>query len=352
MLSSSVTYCLKIIHMPIDLSQYLVIGISSRALFDLTFENSIFESQGLEAYCKYQLEHEDDILKPGTGFPLAKAILRLNALTPNKRKAEVIIMSRNNADSSLRIFNSIRHYELDISRAALTSGASLAPYLHAFDVDLFLSASESEVQVAIDAGVAAALIYDAPKDFSESIDQIRIAFDGDAVLFSEESEQIYQEHGLDIFLKHEQENAKKPLAEGPFAKLLRTISYLQSEVDLDPSPIRTALVTARNSPAHERVIRTLRAWGVRIDEAFFMGGVSKDKVLKAFGAHIFFDDQHTHCDLASKVVPSARVPYRTREVNKTLKLSTEDNQEHSVTIIAALPEETANSEVATTLDEI
>jgi 5'-nucleotidase len=299
--------------MAYDLSQYLVIAISSRALFDLTFENEIFEKEGLEAYCKYQLENEDKPLKPGAGFPIVQAILKLNQVS--KRKAEVVIMSRNNADTSLRIFNSAEKYNLDISRAVFTSGNSIVPYLNPFNVDLFLSASEEDVQEAINQGIAAGFIYSSQNVYDNEIDEIRIAFDGDAVLFSEESEEIYQNQGLDAFLKHEKRNAKKILPEGPFAKLLKTISYLQYDTKLDKTPIRTALVTARNSPAHERVIRTLREWNVRVDEAFFLGGVSKAEVLRAFGAHIFFDDQDAHLAPASKFIPVARVPIK-RLINK------------------------------------
>lgn len=299
--------------MPVDLTQSLVIGISSRALFNLEKEDRIFREEGLEAYNRYQIEHEEDVLPPGAGFPLVQAILQLNTLVSERRQAEVVIMSQNNANTSLRIFNSIRHHNLDISRAALTSGAPLAPYLRAFDVDLFLSATELDVQKAIDAGIAAALIYEPPQNFNPLTDQLRIAFDGDAVLFNDEAEKIYQNFGLEAFVAHEATYASQPLPEGPFAKLLKTLSYLQSGLQIEPSPLRTALVTARSSPAHERVIRTLRAWGVRIDEAFFMGGVSKTEILKAFGAHIFFDDQDAHLRGASQVVPSARVPYPSQQ---------------------------------------
>jgi 5'-nucleotidase len=293
----------------------LVVGISSRALFDLEEENNIYEVQGVEAYSRFQIEHENDILKPGTGFALIKALLKLNDPVSGERKTEIIVMSRNSADTSLRIFNSIKHYGLDISRAALAGGASLAPYLSAFKTDLFLSAKESDVQEAIDAGIAAAIIYthNLPLEETKEINQIRIAFDGDAVLFSGESEKIYKEQGIEAFQENERKNAGNPLPEGPFAKLLKTISAIQKGYDKDSSPIRTALVTARNAPAHERVIRTLRAWDVRIDEAFFLGGMSKKDVLKAFGAHIFFDDQAIHTDPASEVVPSARVPYKTEK---------------------------------------
>lgn len=298
--------------MPFDLSRYLVIGVSSRALFDLAKEDQIFLNEGLQAYSKYQTDHENDVLPPGAAFPLVSAILALNDIVPGKRKAEVVIMSRNNGDTSLRIWNSIKAYDLDISRAALTGGAPLAPYLSAYKVDLFLSVHESDVQAAIDAGFAAGVVYAPPADMGAKTDQIRIAFDGDAVLFSDDSERIYQEQGLEAFLAHEAANAMKPLPEGPFAKLLKSLSAIQNDRELKTSPIRIALVTARNAPAHERALRTLRAWNVRIDEAHFLGGVPKSEVLKAFGAHIFFDDQHGHVEPASKLVPSARVPYRTR----------------------------------------
>ncbi len=298
--------------MAISMKDYLVIGVSSRALFDLNDENEIYEQQGLDAYSTYQIAHENDILRPGSGFALVKALLNLNEIA-QERMVEVIIMSHNSADTSLRIFNSISHYGLDISRAALGGGASISPYLEAFGVDLFLSADEEDVQEAIDSGVAAGQIYTNivhDCDSASEIKQIRIAFDGDAVLFSDESEQIFQTQGLDAFVENERKNANKELPEGPFAKFLKTISALQSRFTTSVSPIRTALVTARNAPAHERVIRTLRAWNVRIDEAFFLGGMSKRDVLKAFAPHIFFDDQAVHADPASQVVPSAKVPYK------------------------------------------
>lgn len=297
--------------MPLNLDEKLVIGVSSRALFDLETENRIFEDKGLEAYSQYQIEHEKDILKPGTAFPLIKALQQLN--TDGRYLTEIIIMSKNSADTSLRIFNSIEHYNLDISRAALVGGVSISPYLGAFRTDLFLSANEDDVQEAINANIASGIICDHsqfPINPEEDINQIRIAFDGDAVIFSDESERIYQEKGLQAFAEHEHKNAQKPLPEGPFAKLLKTISIIQQEFPEGHAPIRTALVTARNAPAHERVVRTLRAWNVRIDEAFFLGGIEKSEVLKAFGANIFFDDQAVHTDPASKMVPSARVPYK------------------------------------------
>ncbi len=304
--------------MAYDLSNKLVIGVSSRALFDLTEENEIFERDGVDAYCRYQVEHENDLLKPGNGFPLIRSLLAINKLPGFEGRVEVIIMSHNSPDTSLRVFHAVEHYGLEISRAVLASGAPLTPYLEAFHTDLYLSADEEDVQSAIDCGIAAGIIccdtISAPSgtDEGSGISQIRIAFDGDAVLFSDESEMIFKEQGLEAFEENERRMAANPMEAGPFAKFLKTISDLQRELPQGSSPIRTALVTARSAPAHERVIRTLRAWDVRIDEAFFLGGVTKRDVLKAFGAHIFFDDQEVHTAPASEVVPSARVPYKNK----------------------------------------
>lgn len=301
--------------MSYQLSNKMVIGVSSRALFDLTIENDIFEREGVEAYCKYQIEHENEILKPGPGFGLVQALLRLNEYSQSKDLIEVIIMSRNSPDTSLRVFNAIKYYGLNITRAVLVSGASLAPYLAAFHTDLFLSAYGDDVQCAIDCGIAAGMICteNVPRlgmnDICGESRQIRIAFDGDAVLFTDESERIYQEKGLDAFEENESQNAKKPLEEGPFAHFLWKLSDLQKTWGVENCPIRTALVTSRCAPAHERVIRTLRAWNVRVDEAFFLGGVEKKDVLAAFGAQIFFDDQQIHTLSASQAVPAALVPY-------------------------------------------
>lgn len=315
--------------MAYELKDKMVIGISSRALFDLSVENEIFETQGVEAYCRYQIEHEQDILKPGPGFALVRALLRLNELREDKDFVEVIIMSRNSPDTSLRVFNAIRYYGLHITRAALVSGAALAPYLTAFRTDLFLSAYEDDVQYAIDNNIAAGMIY-TETEAGENVTpmsihqegypgQIRIAFDGDAVLFSDEAERVYQSMGLREFERSEWEKAATPLKEGPFASFLQKLSKIQKELGTEDCPIRTALVTARSAPAHERVIRTLRSWDVRVDEAFFLGGVEKKDFLKAFGAQIFFDDQSIHARNAASVVPSAKVPWPTVKQKEEIK---------------------------------
>lgn len=310
--------------MAYQLDNKMVIGVSSRALFDLTVENGIFEAQGVDAYCKYQIEHETDVLKPGPGFELIRSLLELNNYSEEGELVEVIIMSHNSPDTSLRVFNSIKHYGLDITRAVLVSGASLAPYLAAFHTDLFLSANPADVQCAIDNGIAAGIICTeniSASKYAQNVllrgiredklsdSPIRIAFDGDAVLFTDESERIYQEKGLIAFEENEEKNARNPLDEGPFANFLKKLSQIQKRLGDKGSLIRTALVTSRCAPAHERVIRTLRIWNVKVDEVFFLGGVEKKDVLKAFGAQIFFDDQQIHTISASKEVPSALVPY-------------------------------------------
>ncbi len=292
--------------MAYDLSDKLVVAISSRALFDLEHENQIFENNGIEAYTRYQIEHENTVLPKGTAFPLVEALLSLNEKF-EEPIVEVIILSSNSPETGLRVFNSISEYGLDIVRAAFTGGEAKHPYLEAFNIDLFLSRNEKEVQDAIDQGVAAALVYDAPRDYHPNQKEIRIAFDADAVVFSDESELIYKQEGLEAFYENENVNAENAMNEGPFAKLLKTLSKIKEK---DDSLLKIAIVTARNSPAHKRVILTLRKWGCKIDEMFFLGGVAKDKVLKAFNAHIFFDDQDYHVGPASQLIPSGRVPYK------------------------------------------
>lgn len=296
--------------MSYNLSNKLVVAISSRALFELESENKIFEEEGLDAYYKYQLENEATPLEKGTAYRLVENLLKINKhFSTEEKQVEVIILSKNNAATSLRITNAITSYNLPIERSGWTSGEDLSKYLKAFKVDLFLSASENDVVNAIASGVAAAKILPSSKDVNNAQnEQVRIAFDGDAVLFSEESELIYKQHGIEAFVEHEKANKDNPMTYGPFAKLLLTLSAIQDKFkNTQTSPIRTALVTARSAPTHERVIKTLNVWDVRIDEAFFLGGSEKYEILQAFGADIFFDDQDVHLSLSASVVPSAKV---------------------------------------------
>jgi len=297
--------------MAVDLSNILVIGVSTRSLFNLEKENELFEKEGVEAFRKYQLEHEDETLEPGTAFYLIKNLLKLNKVT-DKQVVEVVVMSRNSPETGVRVLNSLVHYGLDITRLAFSGGQPLSPYIQAYSVDLFLSKDHTDVQQIIDSKLcAAAIIYAPPTVQLEDDAKVKIAFDADAVLFSDESEQRYKREGLDAFQQFESENVNIPLEEGPFAVLLKKLSTLQHALPhgIEDSPLRLAIVTARSAPAHMRVIKTLRHWGVYVNETYFLGGLAKDKVLEAFGAHIFFDDQDYHLESASKVVPSGKVPY-------------------------------------------
>ncbi|WP_020157361.1 5'-nucleotidase [Methylobacter marinus] len=288
--------------------QKLVVAVSSRALFNLDDSHAIFQTQGKEAFCRYQIEHEDEVLAPGYGFSLVQKFLAINERCVDEPLVEIVLVSQNSADTGLRVFNSIIHYGLDITRAAFTSGMSPYNYISAFGAQLFLSANADDVTQALDAGFAAATIL-CGSSLTNPSSQLRIAFDGDSVLFSNESERIYQQQGLQVFAENERNEAKTPLPGGPFKDFLAALHYIQTQFDPQSSPIRTALVTARSAPAHERVVRTLRAWGVRIDEALFLGGMAKGPFLKAFGADIFFDDQKKHCESAAQHVAAAHVPH-------------------------------------------
>lgn len=286
----------------------LVVAVSSRALFDLGESHRVFEERGMAEYARYQRELENVVLEPGHAFSLVRKLLALNAHRDLHPGVEIILLSRNSADTGLRIFNSIEHYGLDIERAVFTNGERPFRYLASFNADLYLSANGEDVRKALQAGLAAATIL--PHAQHEKHDeQLRIAFDGDAVLFSDEAERVFQEQGLEAFSKSEREAAETPLSGGPFMSFLLALHQIQSAYPVEDNPIRTALVTARSAPAHKRVILTLRHWGIRIDEALFLGGKPKGQFLKAFGADIFFDDQHVHCESARDHVSTGHVPH-------------------------------------------
>jgi len=287
----------------------LVVAISSRALFDLGESHALFEREGVDAFARYQIAREDELLAPGIAFPLVQKLLRLNRAPPEAPHVEVILLSRNSADTGLRIFNSIEHYGLDIVRAAFTRGESTLPYINAFGADLFLSANPDSVAQALASGIAAATILPSKTPQRQS-DQLRIAFDGDAVLFDDEAERISEAGGIDAFHRNETERVREPLSGGPFRGFLDALHRLQAAFPSEDAPIRTALVTARSAPAHKRVILTLRQWDVRIDEALFLGGRSKGPFLQAFGADIFFDDSAHNVESARQHVATGHVPRR------------------------------------------
>lgn len=288
----------------------LTIAVTSRALFDLEESHRLYEREGIDAYSLYQRRHEDDVLTPGIAFEVVRKLLALNlGAPPETPRVEVILLSRNSADTGLRIFNSIQHHGLGIVRAVFTSGEPTWPYVRPFEANLFLSANPESVRRSLEHGIAAATILPARAP-EQRHDQLRIAFDGDAVLFGDEGERISREQGVEAFGRHERERAREPLSGGPFKGFLSALHALQAAFPPgERSPIRTALVTARSAPAHERVIRTLREWGVRLDEALFLGGRHKGPFLDAFGADIFFDDSQHNIDSASRHVATGHVPH-------------------------------------------
>ena len=330
--------------MPLDLSDTLVIGISATALFDLKEADDVFRKElkkskemAMKKYRQYMLEREDEPLEDGTGMPLVKALLGLNKHLTNDKEPpliEVVVMSRNSPETGIRVFNNIRKRDLKISRHSFTGGESVVDYLEAFYVDLFLTTNLKDAQRVIDSGICAVAIVKEPPANMDKIPegQVRIAFDGDAVLFDESSEIVYKEEGMREFHRTEDEKQNVPMREGPYASFLKKLSALQDRLPftVEYSPVRIAIVTARNAPAEMRVIKTLRNWGVYVDEIFFLGGLDKSRVLKAFKPHIFFDDQEQYVEPASHVVPSGKVPHKSNSpLNKTPSLFDINNKQET-----------------------
>ncbi len=310
--------------MAFNLENTLVIGISATALFDLTKEDKLFKDEykkhpdsAIDIYRKHMLESENISLNEGIGFPFIKSLLNLNRYQKKDEAplVEVVVMSRNSPDTGVRVLNTIRELNLNITRSAFTAGESNADYLEAFDVDLFLTTNEEDAQKVIDNRVCASAVLSTPPEYKCDIpdEQVRIAFDGDAVIFDESSELVYKEDGLAAFHKMEEKSQNIPMNEGPFASFLKKLACLQERLPMkmEFSPVRIAIVTARSAPSDLRVIKTLRHWGVYVDEAFFLGGIEKSKILQSFKAHIFFDDQDAHLKHSSLVVPSGKVLYPT-----------------------------------------
>lgn len=314
--------------MPISLKDTLVIGVTSTALFDLSEPDRIYkearekmgDDEAIQKYRESMFKTENDPLEAGTGYPVVKALLELNKLGNNPMSpfVQIVVMSRNSPETGMRVLNNIRKFELDIPRTVFTGGETVTDYLEAYDVDLFLTTNAEDAQKVTNSQVCAvALLKDPPKlDDESDFNQVRIAFDADAVLFHQESELVYKTKGLKGFLENEKELENTPMLEGPYAPFLKKLSSLQKRLPfkMELSPIRIAVVTARNSPADIRVIKTLRDWGVYADAVFFMGGLDKTRVLKALKPHIFFDDQDVHLEKAASVVPSGKVLYDSESV--------------------------------------
>lgn len=289
-----------------SLAGKLVVAISSRALFDFEEENRIFEATDDSAYMKLQLERLSLPAKSGVAFPLVQKLLKFN--DGGESKVEVVILSRNDPVSGLRVFRSAEHAGLKLERGVFTRGRPPYHYLRSLQANLFLSANEQDVRETLQAGFPSAMVYPASAKLAESHpNEIRIAFDGDAVLFSDEAEQVFQSKGLSAFVEHEISKSQIPLPPGPFKPLLQALHELQNSSKNSAMKIRTALVTARSAPAHERAIRTLMSWGIQVDEAMFLGGLTKKDFLKEFEPDFFFDDQTGHCETAAEVAPTGQV---------------------------------------------
>lgn len=294
--------------MSLKLDDKVVIAVSSRALFDLDDSHEIYQKKGLKEFIEYQVKHEDETLKPGVAYQLIKRLANIKMPGSSESCFEVILISQNNPNTGLRVFNSIEACGLSVTRAAFTGGRDPYKYLKAFNSSLFLSAESKQVRMALQEGHAAATILKGVDYKDDDTNELRIAFDGDAVLFNDESERIYQEKGIEEFRRNEAVNSEIPLGPGPFKSFLESINQIQQAFINDKEkPIRTALVTARNAPSHKRAIKTLRSWGIDIDEAFFLGGLDKTPVLEIFKPHIFFDDSKSYCEPASSIVPTGHV---------------------------------------------
>lgn len=303
--------------MSFKIEEKLVVGVASSALFHLAEADEIFHNEGLSAYRKYQREHQYDVLAPGVAFPFIKRLLRFNELFPESEPVEVVLLSHNDPDTGLRVFNSIASYKLGIVRAAFTTGDSPYKYIPAFNVALFLSANENDVRKAIGEGYAAGQVVESTASDSGDDFGLRIAFDFDGVLADDSAESVTETEGLAAFHASERANAGTPLPGGPLAVFFKRLAALRRLEDLkleqDPGYrryLRTAIVTARSAPAHERMVNTLRTWDIQVDDSFFLGGMNKGRVLSVLRPHIFFDDQKTpNLDSSREFTPSVHIPF-------------------------------------------
>lgn len=301
--------------MPYNIDKKLVIAVASSALFDLEDSDRVFRTEGVQAYKAYQEKNVDRPFDKGVAFPFISRLLRLNNTFPDEQPIEVVLMSRNSPETGVRAFRSIQHYGLQISRAAFSSGGFHFKYLPAFNASLFLSANQDDVNAAISHGYAAGRVLNSVLVEEDDERELRIGFDFDGVVVDDEAERVYKETNINTYYQYEKANATKPLKIGPAGVLLQKIAYLQQleqkrkETDPTYQPIlKTAIITARNAPAHERMINTLKAWNVEVNEAFFLGGIQKARILNVMKPHIFFDDQIVHFDGMDKV-PAVHIPF-------------------------------------------
>jgi 5'-nucleotidase len=301
--------------MPFPIEDKLVVAVASSALFDLSESHAVFVERGKDAYRRYQREREDSPLAPGVALPFVRRILALNRIEEAGEPVEVVLISRNDPDTGSRVFRSIEHHDLGITRAAFTGGRDPWPYLPAFHAALFLSADPDDVRAALVHGHAAGQVLRSEVEDDRDDHELRIAFDFDGVLADDEAERFFRDRGLEAFNAREQARGDVPLHPGPLKRLFEELGRLQ---DLDrarageSAALRIAIVTARDAPARQRVVTTLRAWGLTVDETFFLGGMDKRRVLEIYRPHLFFDDQLVHAQPASRAVPAVHVPFGVR----------------------------------------
>ncbi|MER8186941.1 5'-nucleotidase [Kitasatospora sp. NPDC094015] len=302
--------------MTYELANRLVVGIASSALFDLTESDAVFREEGEESYRAHQEAHLDDQLRPGTAFPFIRRLLSLNDLAPDDPPVEVIVLSRNDPDTGLRVMRSVHSHKLPISRAIFTQGRSPHRFMPALNMSLFLSANQDDVREAVDAGLPAGYVL-GPRGADDPGDQeLRVSFDFDGILASDASEQVYRSGGIEGFRAHELANAGTAHDAGPLKDFLAAVNRIQLREEQerlrDPAyqlRVRVSIVTARNAPAHERAVLSLKRWGVRVNDAFFLGGIDKGEIMKILKPHIFFDDQAVHLASTSRTTPSVHVPF-------------------------------------------
>lgn len=305
--------------MGFDISNRLVIGLASSALFDLSESDQVFRAEGEKQYRIYQRKNQNEPLRPGVAFPFIRRLLSLNELSPEDPPVEVVLLSHNDPDTGLRVFKSIEHHQLGMTRAVFLQGKNPFEYIPAFNISLFLSGNEEDVQEASAAGYPAGLVLQSGVEDNVDDEELRLAFDFDGVVADDEAEAVFKSGDLDSFVAHEKEHVEKPHNPGPLKTFLEKISRIQNleqqkaEDDENYQPkLRVAIVTARNAPAHERVINTMRNWDIMINDAFFMGGIEKKRVLEVLKPHIFFDDQKLHLEPTSDVLPSVHIPFGVR----------------------------------------
>ena len=303
--------------MPFPIEEKLVVAVASSALFQLDEADAVFRTEGVRAYRAYQRKHERDVLSPGIAFPFVRRLLELNRVFPDNEPVEVVLLSRNDNDTGMRVFNSIEHYGLGIIRAAFTRGNSPFRYIPAYNVSLFLSANSSDVAEALANGYPAGVVLPSAADDDAADDELRVAFDFDGVIADDSAEKVYKEEGIAAFHAREAADGDRAIAPGPLTDLFRKLGNLRALEDAreeaDPHYrrfLKTAIVTARSAPAHRRVITTLRSWNITVDETHFLGGMDKGRILRILKPHIFFDDQqHPHLDAAKDFTPSVHIPF-------------------------------------------